>query len=617
MYNFNNILERSAKPQKDMDKNLIYSESDAQSFYRMVKKYYEENPNASETEVYEHFEKLFDKINMEFAKLPNMKNLTIEYNICKFVNENEKERKAAYDKVIKEELEKGERIYEEEAIVEYSSNNKSAIRTITMQGISQLREAQKAFSKDSRTEIEYFLSLSKKEQNKIMKNFTFAQRREVQERVELIEGDEFKQYSTFLKRSEPILEKNLKEEYITSILTLGKRFEQFGLLKNYCKKQEDLFRRLGLKDMAYPLTSEEDCLGVEDLFIKENLEKLSINQLSVLNSFWLNRFTKELESTNKTFFITKNLGILSKIREAIPSKNSGNIKIEIEEEDLKNLYEKMNFLHESMNIIFREFDKGNFETIIEEITEDGKMRRIKKIDSEPILKKIEDEIGEEYKNYFSIKQPQARNEIIMDIDDYRSMENAQRNIYRAKDANMIAILFNLYTKEFSKNWGIVLEKKNPDSKNILLAVDLKGLNMPVRLHIKKSIVENFLKANQNTTKIPIYEGSSDLQFEGTFISTNVLMPACKKQKKAIKEAMANKTHYRRNLIEHLYSSINGDFPEHLKVHEVIKKKGKTQVIKKRPPRRYFDLSTGEIYIEKDKDKLEKIEEKNIKIRGKK
>lgn len=614
MYEFSKILEKS---QKDVSRNIIFSEYSAQPLYRIIKQYYAEHPYASEQEVYKYFEDLFIGMNSEIARLPIMsiKNSTIEYNICKFLNKNDKERREYYEKVKREEEKKGSKIFEEKGLGTYSSNRLSSMRILTINALNELREAKKGCSAEQQKQIFVFKNLPKKVQSNYKNKLNSKVRKEFQYLMELFSGDEFSQYSNVLKRCEAAIATDLRRDYIESIIKLGERFKQFGLLETYSKNQDKLFERIGIQELTYPLRgNNEGTISVEQLFTIEVLENMPLNNLAMINTFWLNRYTKELESINRSFFIVKNLKLLGKIRDAVPEKDTGNIKISIEEDDLENTYKKMNFLHRVLKIIFKEVEKGKYKGIIEETVTETRKNTTKKVDIYPALEKLQESMGEEYRAHFSKTQPDVEHDLFTDADDYRIMENATHNTYMAKDMNIIAILSNLYEVGFSNNWGIIPERNWKNSNMILLGVDITGLNMPVRVHVEKSLVCDFLKGYQGNTLFPVYEGDKDFEHEFQVIPTQVLMPICEKQRKGLKTLIQKGNPYRKNLLEHLLFLSNGTYPEHLKVETTTKKKGKVKVSRKIPPRRYLDLLTGEEYVQNKNGEIEEVQ-KNITKTG--
>lgn len=617
MYNFYNILQKSnERTEKRLLDDIICFDRNSQPFFRMLKEYYEENPNATDEEVYDYFSQMFADINLEIVKIPIIKNATLEYNICKYLNRNDHERKEAYEKVRREEERKGKTLYSEDGIRDYNSNRLSASRMITIQALKEMRERQDGFSPEDRKEIEAFFRLPRSVQSKHKRTLDSATRRNFDELKDLFAENEYTQFSIFLKKCEPLLAEHLKEDYITSITTLGNMFKTLGLLSDYSRSHDELMGRLRLEGLEYPLEkSEENTLSIEDLFKEENLKKLPLEQLSMLNSFWLNRFTKEVEYINKAFFIVKNMGLLDEIKSAKPEGRLGYISPKVDKDELRGLYSKMNFLHQLSTMILYKFKDEEGETLIEEIPNSDKKRVVKRIDAEPVFMQLHNDIGNQYASHFGKVTPEAGNSLVEELEDYRIMENAIHNTYRAKDKNIIAILSNLYETGFSKNWGIIQEKGYKDSRMILLGIDVAGLNMPVRLHVERSLVKDFLKGYKGDTMFPIYDGDKDFNVLGEYMRTPLLMPICDKQKRGLKELMQKPIHPYKNLVEHLSFLSTGDFPDHLKIDTISKKKGKKKIIRKAPPKRYIDLSTGDEFTENVKGEYVKIELPVVKKEG--
>ena len=155
--------------------------------------------------------------------------------------------------------------------------------------------------------------------------------------------------------------------------------------------------------------------------------------------------------------------------------------------------------------------------------------------------------------------------------------------------SQLSKMFNI--KKSSKNWGITYEKnKNGfQQKMMLLSIDVAGLNMPQRLHMSKYCLEDFLRANQNSSRIPIYQGEDDF-YRNKNIPTPIMLPLLPKRKKIIRE-LSNKIdekHPYYRFIQHLAFLAGGAFPMHLKSSEPNSNK-------KRLIQRLYDLLDGKIY----------------------
>ena len=489
MYSFKYVLRRSFRNE---DKDVWYSEADAQALYRLIRKYHEENPDITNEEIYTNIMELFIKTNAEIVKIPTIKSDTFRYNICKELNSDTHKRREAYDKVHKEES-TGRKVNANDAVT-YSANKLSSARTLIIQCLLGLRSQQDFFEPEMQKNYRNFFRTSKKVQNEYKRTLNANERRQFDTLKELFEGDEFSQLSIFMKNSERQLEDELKEDYIVSILFLGERLKEFGLLEKYYDIQGKQNRALGVDCLSYPLKNNgEDTLSIEGIFDRKNLEHLGINKLSMLSAFWMNRFTKELDALNKSLCIVNQLNLWDKVKEA-KVKPDGMISVPVEKEALKNVYRKIHFLQECSLVmldIFDEDDDKNTEEVIDGMTS---KKIIKRVDPTFVIKSMESTMGEDYEKYFSSLDPKGTHIFVQEFDNYRVIENAIHNSYRFKDFNMLAILANLHERDFSKNWGVIIEngKNLANQEKVLLGIDVEGFNMPVRLHIDKELVLDFL-----------------------------------------------------------------------------------------------------------------------------
>ena len=621
MYSFNQILTKSKyRDSKKMADDLYYSESSAQPFFKLIKKYFEENPEASNSDAFDFFFDLFNNSNMELSFLPTIKSNTLRLNICKHLVSNPKELETAYDKIHREE-ERGKNI-EINEMEQYSSNKLRSERLAVLQALDAIRKYKQSCSKEEIEAIKAYIKAPSKIKSQYRRNMNSQSRKAIDEFREYFEGSECEQLKKFLARRIPEFEEDLRDSYIISLEYLGKQFKKFGLLDKYCKDQERFLTRLGMKELKYPLNDEQNDNGsitVENLFTEETLDKLDTNRLGVLTAFWVNRYTKELEKMNQAFFLVSSLNLWHTIKDAKQDERTGKISIDIDEKELEAIYEKMYFLREISQCMIEDIEHESKakENIV--VAQNG--NTVRKMDVSDYIDELDRTLGGEYSEYFNTKNPDFTNNFIRDFDTYRIMDNTIFNAYKLKDMNIIAILSNLQNLNFSKNWGIILEdgKDIRTSKKVLLGIDIQGLNMPMRLHIDKSVLEDFFKANQNTSLVPVYEGEEDFRYQGRVISTQVLMPLSGAQKTGLKQIEERQKidSPLRNLVEHLkFLANSSEYPEHLKEERVSRKKGKTKIVKKVPDTRFVDLKTGKLYNKnKDGELLEikeKTEEKEVK-----
>ena len=75
MENFDELIERASK--KSSTREQFFMSNNAQALYKMVRDYYQENPRATDAQVYKHFCAEFGKMNLEIATLPSIQSDTL------------------------------------------------------------------------------------------------------------------------------------------------------------------------------------------------------------------------------------------------------------------------------------------------------------------------------------------------------------------------------------------------------------------------------------------------------------------------------------------------------------------------------------------------------------
>lgn len=233
--------------------------------------------------------------------------------------------------------------------------------------------------------------------------------------------------------------------------------------------------------------------------------------------------------------------------------------------------------------------------------------------------------GKEYEEYFdkllgkgTDSYGESMNGLERDLALSFVAENAVRNSYTLKNFYVQSLLFSLLSNKSKlvENYGYIQENPREDIKNkkvILIGVDLKGFNMPFRLHVDKDMLLYILRETQEgCTKFPIYEGASDFHTpDSRNISAQILVPLSDKEEKRVNdlyESFISKYYYDANnpmksgnvylpLVMHLnYLTSLGKMPEHLIQDSAsAKKKKKKAKFKQR-------------FIELDPDNAEKVRE---------
>ena len=586
------------KSYRNFDYDIKFFQENSQPVYQIIIDFFKENPDASNEDCYIYIIDLFNEMNSSIARIPPMQGDIIRYNTAQELNRNRKLLREVYELIIEEG---GLDELKEDDVSYYSSNPEEARKTYIKQSLLALRHIKAEYSEEEQKNIYTYITFKrlglKDEIKKIPGEIKIAFERA----SKLFEGSEYDQLQHLLEQAKLEYSMSIKTKYINSLKYIGEQLKKFGLLKKYKQQNDIVLRKKKLDNLGFSLRGDgKDDIGVEDIFDEEFLKKLNLEELSMLCAFWLNRLSKEVESINEALFFIKELDLWNKIKDAESNKETGNIDVDIDKNKLQNVYSKMAFLKMFINMIYtKAIKKGKF-TIIKEDTDLGE-RRLKKIECEHIFEEWYEEISEEYEEYFRKMLPDSKNSLKDDCEQYTIMENARKNVYGLKDSNIIGILSNLYASSSIKNWGIALEDGtySKSTKFFLIIIDIQGFNMPIRVHISKKLLLDFIKENQGDTKVPLYMGKEDFDIYGKNMGTQALIPIKKTKEKEIEEYskdMERDISVKR-FLEHLkYLCGIGGFPKHLKIKKVTKKKGKVKIELIIPEKQYIDLETGKLYI---------------------
>ena len=123
--------------------------------------------------------------------------------------------------------------------------------------------------------------------------------------------DELNILVEYMKYRREETEKELKKRYINLLENVGKFASKYNFLEERLNAYNDSLRKISLHDLRYPLHNADKKnskdLSLEELFSPSYLQNLSIEQLAILNLFWQNAFTKDIDSIVNGMFIKKNM----------------------------------------------------------------------------------------------------------------------------------------------------------------------------------------------------------------------------------------------------------------------------------------------------------------------
>lgn len=553
-----------------------------QSFFKYVRKIYEENPNITDKEVAEKVLKFVENCSISLLECSSFRSDSLRLDTAIQLSDNVSDFNRIYNELIEEEKTNKKPITSEETIT-FSSNQEVSKRQLLKDLISTYRR-DKNMVFNELPELKPGTKQSKLNKRSIM-NFLRDRDKSSAELIKIyLEDDECKSLKLLLNKKIKDFEKDLKEKHKKSIKQILSKLNEMGVLDKYMLSHNKLYSdELGFPELN--ITPEE----FKEAYSDEILNNLDITTLSSLDSFWINRYTKEISNFNLTYFLASDLNLWSDIKNAQINEKNNKLEINIPKKVLEAELEKMSFLE---NVYNNYIDETNVQI------QKTSNKNVVVADIAPVLEKINQDINSDYKTYFSRVNDGAisnsKNDFLEDFLLFYKELNVKKFSYQLKDYIMISQLSKMFNiKKSSKNWGITYEKnKNGFQKNMmLLSIDIVGVNMPQRLHISKYCLEDFLRANQNSSRIPIYQGEGDFYRNKSLnISTPIMLPLLPKRKKIIRE-LSNKideNHPNYKFIQHLNFLAGGALPMHLKSSEPNSNK-------KRLIQRLYDLLDGKIY----------------------
>ena len=585
---FNNLIVQAIKRAKTAPI------SNVQNFARIVGsaeeqliRIYQENPEMDKEKTNKEMQHKLYNILHKTAEIEDFKSNIARRNAIKYLNFNWEQVEIEYRKLVAEERRTGKKLKDKERIL-YSSNKKKAIRQLMAEVITNIRGIVESVDPNLIYELDrrYTGKIMDLKKELIETKTDRESRKKVERTIYLIGPiPEFEKVKYYLKKiiGQEETDKELKEQYVNTIMIIGQLIEEFGTLEEYKKHQINELKRINLEKL-------QDTNGIDNLFKKENLQKLNLAQLAALYAFWDNRLVKEIEKIYNSYFIMYELDLDDKT--TIQNKDATN---KLLPHQLETLNVKTALLDILISNIYYQYRDSHLEG--------------GEVDIEEALSEMSAKFGAEYQKYFSgigglnVHENNFDKDIVLRL----KTENAIRNLYIQKDNGITGLLNLLYNGDVSENWGIIDE--NPRSKFVLLVADINGLNMPLRLHIEREKVKNFAIKNQENSVVPIYSGITDFNINGRIISTHILMPLTQNQKELIKQASSNVRDgdYRYKFIKHLeYLADWQEYPEHLQKKRKTKKKGKTK-IKYEKIKEYIDLETGKKYIKNKENEFVAID----------
>lgn len=402
----------------------------------------------------------------------------------------------------------------------------------------------------------------------LIKRLLYIIRKQLQEQnIHPTSEEEYQYLKNSLTNIGKPLENSQKNDNI-KILSMAKNFfDTYNTLDKLTMAHNLQLKSLWLEDLSYnmnPSPQNPNDIGVNTLLSKENLEKISTQELSVLNLFWQNKYAKELIDIGFGYFAFQQLDLYDKLQ---------NDSIKIDDNTMKNIILKYNILQRLCEKIYnmKIHNKEN--------------------------PKVINNLADEYKQVFSSILPDMLNDLHQDLEQCINRILASKNTYAMKSNLLCGNILDLVNNKKLRNWGYINDNDRNDlnsfqSKNkyILIGIDYPGLNRPVKIHVERELLQQSLIGSDQLTKIPIYEGENDFRINYEQLPTHIVLPLEKRHKEFLRNRKnISPENFKYTIITHMQFLANQDkFPIHLKG-----KDGKRK-------RKFIDVFTGETYIENGK-----------------
>ena len=381
--------------------------------------------------------------------------------------------------------------------------------------------------------------------------------------------------------------KQRKKKHVNKLVNITQVLDEMGLLKKYNDRNNAILDRMNLPMLKYEYDAKDDKSGITDLLKQEFIERLPLEEIIALTGFYSNRLAKEAINYNQTIYIVRKLGIIEEIYQ------NGEYELKITDEDLREMLAQLSFLTEIGKEIEQESLKKGSKNIVNLDLDTSKVRN-------NAIELYSEDYNELYKNVFL---QQYCSDFEMDLDIATILETDRHNLYSAKDAAIESLLVILMDKAQNTNinWGYIPEYKNGKNsianqeKFVMIGVDIKGYNMPIKLHFEREKLEKFLKNYTGQTKLPIYEGDQDMEVPWNgYVTTQICRPITKNQRKELKDKKISTSDYRYHFWEHIkWMMLPNRYPDYLCDKQGNKK-----------PKRYVDVANGRTDSSGDEPELE-------------
>lgn len=380
--------------------------------------------------------------------------------------------------------------------------------------------------------------------------------------------------------------KNGFSKIITNSLTV---LDFCGLLRKNNGVNNYRMSYLGLDFLGYDYYEKDDNNAnkstikrpsIESLMDENFIKNFNTEELIALSAFYCNRLAKCSLSYNNSLYLLYKTDFLRKLY------NDRNSKFDLTDDQMLTLLAQHNILEKTARVYINKQLKKNrkgFSDVF--LFEDLHSKEITSL-----LNKY----GAFYSDFFAETLPDYKHDLLEDLEKSINMQTTIDYLYSIKKHCLESLLMSLIDTDKERNWGIVLDRiniakyNNDRSNNLLIGIDMKEFNMPIKFHCEQEQIEEFLINYTGKPIIPVYEGNENFLIDNKYFSTQILHKLSKDQRKLLHKAAEESNLDDKNykLLQHLqWMSHPNRKPDFIKNEK-----------------QYYNLKTDKVLNEKDIDK---------------
>ena len=372
--------------------------------------------------------------------------------------------------------------------------------------------------------------------------------------------------------SEKTIEKydtTIKQNEIDCLKGIYKVLNRTNAIQIYNQRHKNNLYKTTKAQLEYDFETDADNIGIKDFFSNTNLSKENITNINSYNIFWSNKYAKEMENIQFGLFYLCQFNFL--------------------ENAVKG--EKFEISNERVKLIKRQVDL--LKRIYVKLMKQAKEGRNPNIEAER-LDKI---YGIKYTDKIYINS--QRNSKLKDDNNLSVITNsAIYGAYEIKTELLNRKIIDCINSKENVNFGMNLDATT--STMLCIAIDEKGLNMPLIVHLPVNKLKEALKERGMDEKLQIYLRDEDFKtIDNKSIPINILMPINMSKIEKIKARLKQLVEEKRDNCKEY------KFLEHILANQYPKKKPRS--LRHAKDTRKVDLNNMKTELEELRNKEDSLD----------